>query len=469
MIPKNILSNHNYKNSKFNILFEQNGKVFIFNTLRGSFLEITPTNRSIYQWLGDATSYIIKDNVNNFHERWVKLGPKARENLLLGGFIIPPSFDEFEYLKFKNKAERYRRDYYSLTVALTYACNMGCIYCYENAPLKSGSMSLKTAQQLIAYIEGIIKDGCKNIDITWYGGEPMIKYPLIVSLSRKIINLARKNKVQYKASIITNGTLLTRRKAKILKKYHVDSAQITLDGPAIVHDQRRPLKTGPSFESILKNILDVHDVIHINIRCNVDKTNSEKIAQLVDILKQKGLSDKVAISFAPVNNGPKKVDSRMACAGNICSRKLYSYKTFSKIQTRLQDYASSSGFYKPSLPNQKFNACTADRINGVVVEPNGNLVKCWESLGDKEENIGNLEKGITLSTTALRWLNYDPFSYKKCKVCKMLPICMGWCPARVMTLKSEWSCQTLRYNLVNQLIKYCEYAKKGGEINGNNN
>ena len=50
--------------------------------------------------------------------------------------------------------------------------------------------------------------------------------PVIESLSQRIIALCKEKDVQYSASIITNGYLLTKEVAEKLKEYHVRSAQI---------------------------------------------------------------------------------------------------------------------------------------------------------------------------------------------------------------------------------------------------
>lgn len=459
ILADTLLNNPEYKISQFNMLFENNDMLFLYNTMRGTFLEISPKKTTDYLWLGDDKSHISKkqeQDQTNFHNNWFHLDAGAREKLILGGFVVPLIIDEFGLLAFNNKLERYRRDYCSLTVALTYACNMNCSYCYENAPIKRGKMSSAVASQLIGYVEKIIKDGCKVLDITWYGGEPLLQYDLIQELSKKLIALCAKKDVKYGASIITNGTLLTAEKARILKRYKVDFAQITLDGPAAVHDLRRPLKSGPSFECILNNIVDVCEIIRVSIRCNVDKSNVNSVVGLVDILEEKGLSGKVSMNFAPVSAGPtnEKLQNCKTCP-RVCG--FYNYRSFSKIQLELQDYAVKKGFSNPALPHQKTNACMADRIGGFVVEPNGKLSKCWECIGKGDEAVGDLENGMRLTQKTLRWLNYDPFKIRRCCNCKMLPLCMGWCPIRVMSLKSEMSCQTIKYNLVGQLMRYWKH------------
>lgn len=135
----------------------------------------------------------------------------------------------------------------------------------------------------------------KYLDITWYGGEPLLELNTIVDLSNRLIELSKRYNAVYSAGIITNGTLLTKDVAKILRdQCKVSYCQVTLDGPAEIHDQRRVFSDGrASFITILNNIKDVSDIIDVNIRINVDSENEERIPELLNILANEGIKDKV--------------------------------------------------------------------------------------------------------------------------------------------------------------------------------
>ncbi|KTD85433.1 hypothetical protein [Paenibacillus etheri] len=103
-----------------------------------------------------------------------------------------------------------------------------------------------------------------------------------------------------------------------LKACQITFCQITLDGPPDIHDNRRFLidrsgkKAGPTFHKILENIKDIHEDIHVNIRVNVDKTNINRVDEILDLLEQHGLKNKVGFYLAPVD------DSASSCVNLDC-------------------------------------------------------------------------------------------------------------------------------------------------------
>ncbi len=87
--------------------------------------------------------------------------------------------------------------------------------------------------------------------------------------------------------------MLNAKIAKELKKLKVKTVQITIDGPKEIHDKRRPLINGKgSFDTIINNVKEVKDYFeHISIRINIDKTNEDKIIELLKYLKNERLTE----------------------------------------------------------------------------------------------------------------------------------------------------------------------------------
>lgn len=81
-------------------------------------------------------------------------------------------------------------------------------------------------------------------------------YPEIVdNLASKIKKMCEENQVSLGYSLVTNGYLLTSEIVEMLIRNEILSIQITLDGLAKNHNQRRFLRNGDgSFDTILENI-----------------------------------------------------------------------------------------------------------------------------------------------------------------------------------------------------------------------
>ena len=112
-------------------------------------------------------------------------------------------------------------------------------------------------------------NNARSLNVTWFGGEPLLAPEIIESLSGKLIALAEEHHASYDAGIITNGYLLTPENIRILEAAQVSSAQITLDGIGAAHDATRHLADGgQSFERIAANLRRPFSFT-VNIRHNI--------------------------------------------------------------------------------------------------------------------------------------------------------------------------------------------------------
>ncbi len=145
-------------------------------------------------------------------------------------------------------------------------------------------MTIETANDILTFIKNIHKkDNLNSLKITWYGGEPLLNFDVIKHLSKKIKDFTTNNNILYKASIITNGYLLSYDYAKFLSRHNVKIVQITLDGPQKIHDKRRRHKDNlGTYKVIIENIKNTANLFeNIMIRFNVDKTNEMYLKDLI--------------------------------------------------------------------------------------------------------------------------------------------------------------------------------------------
>jgi len=83
----------------------------------------------------------------------------------------------------------------------------------------------------------------------------------------------------------------------------VTGAQITLDGPAEIHDRRRKLHNGKeTFDRIIRKLKEIKDILKILVRVNIDKDNFDAAFGLVEILKREEILDSVYLYFSHVNS-----------------------------------------------------------------------------------------------------------------------------------------------------------------------
>src|SRR5271165_1102290 len=118
------------------------------------------------------------------------------------------------------------------------ACNLDCFYCFESNRY-AGRMSAAVQSNIVRLVRRYFESGTKRLDVTWYGGEPLLAVSVVESLSKRFLALCGEFGSEYSAQIVTNGTLLTHETARQLASWNVKRAQITLDGVPQLHDTRR--------------------------------------------------------------------------------------------------------------------------------------------------------------------------------------------------------------------------------------
>ena len=261
----------------------------------------------------------------------------------------------------------------------------------------------------------------KSLGVTWYGGEPTLALDVIEYISANLIEYCIDNGLDYSAGIITNGYLLTRETVSLLNKFKVQFYQITLDGNPSVHDSRRYLADGsPTFNTILQNIITCYDILpKVSLRVNIDRTNLDAGAEIAQILKDKGIGDKVTPYLGKVTNENGSSD-------HLClSAQEFAKNDFEFISS---DVTKSNWSSRYPIPRNNF--CGADCLNSFVVGPTGALYKCWNDIGHPNRVVGSLTDSSIKAYRDImyQYLLFDPTQDSKCRKCKFVPICMGGCP-----------------------------------------
>lgn len=218
-----------YKKSQFNSEIEEiDGGMLIFNTMTAAILWIPNELWECEVYDGEIT------------DDW--------KTVIDSGIWVGEDRNEYEELKnhLKFSARNLAEDI-AITIAPTYICNMKCEYCFQKDNDKL-IMSTETADRIISAITGIISK-YKRVNISWFGGEPLIAIGIIEYISHKIISFCNDYHIVYSADLITNGTLLNSENMDLLKRCQVKKIQVTLDGTT--HDLTRKMKNGTSSYNII--------------------------------------------------------------------------------------------------------------------------------------------------------------------------------------------------------------------------
>ncbi|NIM16405.1 MAG: SPASM domain-containing protein [Candidatus Aminicenantes bacterium] len=432
------------KISKYNFFYKLGNEDFLaFNALKNGLAVVDKEVVNTINSLEDGSNLEDVDN-------------ELLKELEKGGFICADDFDEYGLLTIRRHRQQYDTHFLSLTIAPTLNCNLACNYCFEDPD--ETVMSDDVINGVVKFVNHHIKTTVKNLEVCWYGGEPLLCLDVIEKLSSEFMSLCKKNNVRYSSYIITNGTHFTPEVAKKMKEWKVKGAQITIDGDRETHNLRRPFRGGKgSFDKIFENVKQTVGIIPISIRINVDAHNVDRVIGFFKELENeewfhKNFGEMVTLHFGHVRkytNSCRCKDEESLKQGN-----------FWKKELELQRHIFKSG-YKFNIYPDISSGCVATSINSYVIDAKGNLYKCFNDLGVPHNSVGTIFKPVTFTSLYITKMVESFEKDTGCQKCKYLPICMGGCvDIRVRAKKGEFSakdCTGWKYYLEETLRMFHLY------------
>lgn len=216
--------------------------------------------------------------------------------------------------------------------------------------------------------------------------------------------------------MVTNGYCLTQKVSTELYLNGVTIFQVTVDGIADIHNQRRPLKNGQgTFEKIIQNIKS-NNKLKCYLNLVYDDGNVSGFYDLIDYLVEEKITNKIdLINLSSVK--PIISDNHGSCV-----KPGYAEDADERID--MIKYICYNGF-KTSF-DLDFQLCTMKQKSSVVITPDLSIYKCISGVGDKDFLIGSIDSP-----------NTDPFDMqnkiiendnnKRCSYCCYMPICNKFC------------------------------------------
>lgn len=193
--------------------------------------------------------------MNSYPEEINEVHPDFFEMLVLNGFIIEDNIDEFKLVENKLKNVINRKDVYRLIINPTMNCNFKCWYCYETH-IKDSKMDKNNIDKITKFISNILDDEIKLLQISFFGGEPLLYYSKVVKPILEYANaISTEKNIFINSDFTTNGFLIDENMIESFKKLNVKNLQITLDGHKELHDNVRYIsKKRGSYDKNLDNI-----------------------------------------------------------------------------------------------------------------------------------------------------------------------------------------------------------------------
>jgi len=327
-------------------------------------------------------------------------------------------------------------------VVPSYACNLHCIYCYEQTYMIQGTTKIDPKEMVDLQFDRIdqIMEAYErkygktedDIRITIMGGEPLLKCNL--DTVSYIFEKAKER--GYTVDIVSNGVDLNCY-IDLFNKYKdtLDHIQITVDGVKEIHDKRRIFHDGRgSFDLIMNNIkLAIENDVLIILRVNVDSTNIKELSQLADMLVEKfNYNEKLKPYLYILQDG--------GCSGesNIVNEKIGIETIFELEHKNPNMKIFRKKFHPENFIESIFNDvpyqpvlrhCGAAK-NQFILDCKSNIYKCWHGIGNNGYRVGTFYPKYELDYDKINaWFDRSVKVIPKCKNCKYRYICGTGCPA----------------------------------------
>ena len=391
------------KSSNFNYFVKEGERVIWSNTISGSFFSVNHEEHKIL-------SEILSEPLNTERKT-------LRDWLIERSFIVLG--DEISTIKLKNR-ETVFENTYNLIINPTVDCNFSCWYCYQNH--SHGRMKDNTIEGIKKFVDRLVfEKKIKGIDLSWFGGEPLLHFNKIVyQLSLYIKELMMKNSLTFSNSITSNGFLATANKFEQFEEIGLNVFQITLDGDRESHNKTRNINGKPSFDVIINNIISLCSynpdniiTLRINYTDDIIKKNFGEILNVIPLEIRK----QIKINFQRVWQTSKV---------NEDSQRDNPYLKNSIIQLREMGFNISIASYQINFNN----ICYADRFYYAHINYDGKVYKCTARDYTDENQVGTLTDSgqIIWKSGELekRYLKAN-FDNDQCLKCKKLSICGGPC------------------------------------------
>ncbi|MBO4738398.1 MAG: SPASM domain-containing protein [Bacteroidales bacterium] len=399
------------KLSIYTTFFEVASEKYIYNSYTNSLVKV---DDKLYVKL-----YTLKNK--NFTIQELGESDEIILDLRKARIVIENLQDDFLQYQAITWGRRKISNVYNITIAPTMDCNFHCYYCFEQ-PEKE-YMSDGVIEKIVTYINNI--RNCKRLNLTWFGGEPLLALQQITKITNKIRLSSRTSK---DFCIITNGYYLTKEVTDNLNNLQIDSIQLTVDGLFDDYNQVKNMKDNKNCFNVFLNNLDYfaekQKDIRLNIRVNIEKNIKNKFLDIASFFIKRYPNNYNILPYPAflknICNTTKQSQACMFC--DTAEKMEFSIDLFHK--TGNKDFL---------YPGNAFSECAVRNENSWAFGPDGSVYKCWENIGNKSTKIGHLnEKGEIIIDNYPRLLRYlygaDPLSHKDCKQCFYLPICFGGCP-----------------------------------------
>lgn len=307
-------------------------------------------------------------------------------------------------------------------IAVTYRCTNACKFCYAGCTGLQNSITEKYPELDSESIKQIIhkfKEQCKIPFFSFTGGEPLLRDDLEQLISYAV-------SIGLRVNLISNGTLVTEKRAHALYQAGLRTAQISVESAdEAMHDY---LTGTPScFKKTIQGIKHLLQAgISVQTNTTITARNKDAVIDIPQFVKSLGINRMSMNLYIPA--GTQKYRDELAVSYTACAELLPQLQK-SAHNAKMQFFWYSPlplCLYNPlahGLGNKNCAAC-----DGLIsIAPDGSILPC-SSYDEPIGNILNEDFNRLWFSEKAQWFKQKQYAPEFCKTCSAFTACQSACP-----------------------------------------
>ncbi len=409
-----------------------------------------------------------------YTDKYLVFSPYNKQLVLLKEEQLSDS-ELFEVMKkngfFGVPLEKPATDRLTIMLYLTDACNLKCIYCFDDScPLKGlvNKKVVMSPENAISQIRMILENFNqfiplvkeKKLTIHFFGGEPTLGMNTI----KKIVEFLEVEKIDAEYRISTNGVTKEENVLYMIKKNFL--FDVAFDGPPEVHDKQRPSKAGFKSSVFTERMVQLIKQNNGRVRIKVVVTR-DSVSQLVDIVEYivgKGVTH---IRLEPVLIDGRAQDALSVDIDEFVKEFFRAEQKAKELSKQLNKRIWVSNKVSRDLFNPSLFSCQFIEGNVIILSPGGIISKCVRNIHSDPKSpfvIGKIQDGnLLLNKHKLQTLTGLLVNkMNKCQNCFAKYICSGDCinenyeATGQLTEPKERNCEINKKMIHNLIIRLYE-------------
>lgn len=323
-------------------------------------------------------------------------------------------------------------------------CNLRCQYCFaDTGEFHMQSRSLLSAETGKKALDWLIEHSGrrKNLEVDFFGGEPLMNFPVIKEVVAYGRELQKKHDKLFKFTTTTNAVAMDEEIMDFLNR-EMDNVVISIDGRREVHDRMRPTPNGKgSYDLIMekaKRFVKLRGQQRYYLRGTFTGYNLD-FADDVLHLADEGFEQ---LSIEPVVTEESR---DYAIHEKDLPRVFEEYERLGREYVKRRADGRWFNFFH-FMVDLTGGPCLKKRLTGcgagneyVAVTPEGDIYPCHQFVGREGMRMGSVLDGTFNTELQKKFQQNHVLSKEKCSRCWARFYCSGGCQANAHAFNGDIS------------------------------